>query len=408
MLLFITSLGHILVVEACFDPSDKYSVEVVLSKPGVVFNKSVLEELRGIVSLSDRRGDHGIYVYRSHVNPENLVVILSFQPLSLREGSDKYPTIRIEGNTILVKVSVRTYKIAVKNYNETVSVEEFKKAAKKQGWDVKGVSICPCGSDISLLLSKNYEGYSLEARATLSNNSRSTSLLLTIRLKDKINDTMVLLELENIIRETLGYNTSIDISKTTSTEQLVEPASPSINEESLKKALKTELEWLSSIGAIKGLSNHDIDEIIGSIREGMAGWNERLVYYNGVWEAYSELVDTIPGATLVKSGYGCSWSYPLELLPDKPPLPRLSDNPPGIPSTDQTIMPDTDTTSIPEPPTTTTTINHQIGTNTTSSSKATSTVQALANRIPYLVIGLISLSLIALLVISVYRRNHKL
>ncbi len=403
LLLFLIFQGHVL-VEACFDPSDKYSVEVVLSKPGIVFNKSVLEELRGVAGIPDERRGNNVYIYRSHVDPKDFLVIISFQPLSLREGSDKYPTIRIEGKTILVEENVRTYRIIAKNINKTISVEEFKRIAGKQSWNVESVSLCPCGSSASLLLSKNYGGYVVEASATLSNTSQSASIFLTMRLEGKINDTMILSELETIVKETLGHNVSMDVSKTTSIEQFVEPA-PGVNEELLKKALKTELEWLLGIGALKGLNSSDIDEIIGSIREGMAGWNERLVYYNGVWKPYSELVEIIPGAMLVKSSYGCSWSYPLDLLPDNPP--QLGSGQVITPSTDTVINETTSgTTNMSKPPSITTTVDQQLEVSGTSNNEITSTIQVSTNKLPYLTIGLIILGLTALIIVLIYRKNH--
>ena len=401
-MLFLIPLNHIL-VEACFDPSDKYSVEVVLSKPGIEFNKSVLEGLRGLVDLSDERGGYRVYIYRSHVDPENLVVIISFQPLSLSEDSDRYPTIRIEGRTILVEENTRSYRIIAESVNKTISVKEFEEIAGKRGWSVERVSPCTCGSSTSLLLSKDYGGRLVEASTTLSNASRSANIFLTIRIEGKVNDTIILSELEAIIKETLGYNVSIEVSKTTSIEQLVEPA-PGVNEKLLKNALKTELEWLLDIGAVKGLSGNDIDEIMGSIREGMAGWNERLVYYNGVWRPYSELVETIPGAMLVKSSYGCSWSYPLELLPSNPP--QLGSDQIETSST-STIIDGTasETINVSKPSGTTTTLNHQLEASGIANNGATSIVPVSASKLPYLIIGLIMLGLIMLVMVLMYRKK---
>ena len=60
------------------------------------------------------------------------------------------------------------------------------------------------------------------------------------------------------------------------------------SESEIKEALRVELEWLSSLGVITGLSEDDISEISARAELGNSGWNERLVWWEGRWVPYSE------------------------------------------------------------------------------------------------------------------------
>jgi len=83
-----------------------------------------------------------------------------------------------------------------------------------------------------------------------------------------------------------------------------------VSEKDLKEALKVELEWLLKNGIIKGLSEKDIGSIISAIKLGYAGWNRRLVWFDGEWKPYSE----VPGALVLRGTY----SLPSELMISKP------------------------------------------------------------------------------------------
>ena len=59
-------------VYACFDPMDLFSGEVVLNKPGITYNLTVLDGIENVTKISD-----DLYVYRSHVG--NFAVIIYLQ-----------------------------------------------------------------------------------------------------------------------------------------------------------------------------------------------------------------------------------------------------------------------------------------------------------------------------------------
>ncbi len=84
-------------IEACFDPTDAFSGEVLLNKPGVSYNWSILGNIPYVAKVSNIT-----YVYRSHVG--NAIVILYLDetldgiPILGPNNSniEYYPGVRIE------------------------------------------------------------------------------------------------------------------------------------------------------------------------------------------------------------------------------------------------------------------------------------------------------------------------
>ncbi|MEM1690914.1 MAG: hypothetical protein QXG48_04540 [Thermofilaceae archaeon] len=73
-----------------------------------------------------------------------------------------------------------------------------------------------------------------------------------------------------------------------------------VSEDDVKAALKVELEWLVENRVVSGLEPADTALIAAAAKLGYAGWNQRLVWYEGGWTPYSQ----VPGATLVKCVIG--------------------------------------------------------------------------------------------------------
>ncbi|MEM1690919.1 MAG: hypothetical protein QXG48_03980 [Thermofilaceae archaeon] len=69
-----------------------------------------------------------------------------------------------------------------------------------------------------------------------------------------------------------------------------------VSEDDVKAALKAELEWLVENRVVSGLEPADTALIAAAAKLGYAGWNQRLVWYEGGWIPYSQ----VPGATLVR------------------------------------------------------------------------------------------------------------
>jgi hypothetical protein len=81
-----------------------------------------------------------------------------------------------------------------------------------------------------------------------------------------------------------------------------------VNESEVIAALKAELEWLVRSGVVSGLEPSDIDRIASAAKLGYAGWNQRIVWYNGDWVPYS----SVPGAALVRCYGGVQPAFQAE------------------------------------------------------------------------------------------------
>ncbi len=58
-------------LHACFDPMDTFSGEVLLNKPGITYDLSILDGVEDVVKLDDNT-----YMYRSHVGEAVVIVYL--------------------------------------------------------------------------------------------------------------------------------------------------------------------------------------------------------------------------------------------------------------------------------------------------------------------------------------------
>ena len=88
-----------------------------------------------------------------------------------------------------------------------------------------------------------------------------------------------------------GFAPSFTRTVETSTEPAFE-----IDEAQVRSALKAELEWLIGEGVVKGLEAGDAASIAALAALGNAGFNSRLVWYNGSWTPYNQ----VPGASMLR------------------------------------------------------------------------------------------------------------
>ncbi len=373
ILVFATSITSI----ACFDPSDNYSLEVVLSKPGIKYDLSILDKIQGVVRI----GKDYLYIWRSHISPSDIIVVVSLQPLSLKTNAEKYISIRIEGKTIVVNKTINMYYLKTEAARE-ISIEEIKNVLKEYNWSMNAYS---SDNIIKALLLKNTNNTTITVSMIVSYINGKTLFSLTFRLEQSVDNDIVLKNLEEALKK-ITNNMEVDFTKKTITEQEIRP-SPNITEELLKEALEYELKWLISLRVIDGLTSNDIKNILSSIKEGMAGWNSRLVYFNNKWYPYYEVVKEIPGGALVKTSSGCGWNYPLELLPLTPPqaginnstvvspIETTSTTVTQTPYTTQTIPNTTSVSTLYTPTTTHETVTEAVGEGSIGDKNTSSSIQ---------------------------------
>ena len=98
-------------------------------------------------------------------------------------------------------------------------------------------------------------------------------------------------------------------------------ASGNVDVFNFSEALRIELSWLRDNKVISGLDDEDINEIAGEAREGTAGYNSRIVYFEGSWLPYR-----MTNQPLIKSISDCG-GFPLALLPESKTIQMISSPP---------------------------------------------------------------------------------
>ncbi len=235
-ILMVFAIAYSYCVDACFDPSNLYSIEVILNKPGIEYNLSILRNINNVIEVREN-----VYVYRGIVYRELAVIIY------LQGFEDSKPVL---------------------------------------------------------------------------DESKATKFYPVIRIEvvDK-----------NLINE-LEKRYSNDLAKIR--EELTSM---------LRYELREELKWLRTIGVIKGITDDDIEKIVQKTYAGYAGWNRRLMYYNGDWYTFEYLVINGYIQSYLLRFAGCSIQIPTNTLPREPPTTTITTSSMGEYTTYSSIP----STSIP-------------------------------------------------------------
>jgi len=298
-------------VNACFDPTDEASIEVVINKPGATYDLSRLEDLRNVVVVEEGK----LYIYRSHIH-KDVVVVLSLQKMSYSNNAPHYLAVRVESPLAQINMTVINCGIDIVLESRSVNLRYVEKVAKELGWYVS----------IEDLVNNSIRGYLEKAIGNVTAKiyvfEVAEGIQLSVRTDGKSGE--VVAEIDELLYR--AFNLSKGVISSTGLGCFVIPAKtsllkPAVGDEVLKEALTYELRWLSKISVIKGLTEDDILSLASKAVPGLAGWNERLVYWRGSWYPYAELVSKglIEGGYLIKGAGGCSWDYPLEKISEDPP-----------------------------------------------------------------------------------------
>ncbi len=306
-------------VFGCFDPFDWYSVEVVLNKPGIVYNLSILERIPNInvLNTSGDMTSSRVYIYRSHFNNSFVVVVAETRLY----GDKEYLSIRVEPvpeASPAKKVYYARYEATIRNSSLDNVVDSMKEFFNSYGWIIKDFILKKSDYEyitrryLYITAYKNFSKYNVDLSIYMYNITRTitkVSLYFTSNgvSKEIVNET------STFVSQITGVD--VELKYDLGEVMYVEP--PSGYRYVIKSVLKYELIWLRDIGVVKGLSDSDIDSIVSIIEPGNAGWNSRLVYdMTGKWIVYHDA--KLPVITITTGG-GCSISYSEEDIPKQPP-----------------------------------------------------------------------------------------
>lgn len=276
---FITLVTVLLAVltpaSACMDPRSLYAVEVVLNKPGVKYNLTMLEQAAGdsVVKV-----DNSTYVFK---------YTMYYYSLWSWELTSK------------IDFLVELYEAKFCNGAPYVP-----------GFNDQGEAEYYLGIRVELITPPN--------TTVLSplNPVTTQTIVTTIEVHPPLTTTMTVYSppsptlavttssLSNTFVTTTPYNTQI-------TESM------RVSPWDYKMALRGILSFLTNeTGVVVGLSLEDIDRIVQVAEPGKAGWNSRLIYSSlfGYWVPYDELINSgVIKGTLFR-GNTCGFSISSDLI----------------------------------------------------------------------------------------------
>ncbi len=283
--LMLCALMTLIEVEACFDPMDRYSVEVVLNKPGIYVD---LEKLRSLENVVQKGSD--LFVDTSFVS-EGIVVILSFEPV--KPGGEKYFALRIQPIAKSVKILLARVLGKTKISIDSETLRMWRERLVSIGWNA---SVEDGKNFATLKAVKSFDNAS--CMLSITNISNLVSISLVCRSTTLGRD-----ELSNLVLDVANNLSSVlPISFDRRVALMVpEVVWIPISKVSVVDVLRQELTKLVENNVVKGLTKQDIETLMKVARVGYAGWNERIVYFNGSWHPFSKVAEAL-GSYLVKEG----------------------------------------------------------------------------------------------------------
>jgi hypothetical protein len=256
---------------ACFDPTDPFAYEVVLSKPGVSYDLGKLKLADNVLI------EEGVIVYRSHFDSRVAVILKSVNEVD----------VGLMGLSVRIQIPTQEVAGEIVQYGHTTIDQS--------------TSIDLMDIDENLVRSLGYEYTRLDKEATVLMFSKEDVTLtiaqgddVDIRARfvgrDSINDSIVE-ELKGLV-VSLGTKPEAmdDVMARLVTEEIditIEPVAVNEDEFDFAAAMKTELDWLKLISIVRGIDDSDATMIVSLAKSGLAGWNSRIVY-DERWVSYSE------------------------------------------------------------------------------------------------------------------------
>ena len=281
---------------ACVSAEDPYSVEVLLNKPGLSYDLSMLKSAENVVDVNPELiGVSGeVVVYKSHYH-EDLAAIMYESSIETAE------------ETISVRLTPKVHEVTEYRYKTKAQIsktefephQNFSHLTNPEDLEIPGWSIKQSGG--GCVADECFYSYSAEYKE--NDNWIEISFFPPERTRGGIEiDIETNKELsEKLKNEILNVISSMfylgkpDFQKITDALHEMEKEEMKVPEpvfnfmdEEAKEALKTELEWLSNTGIVKGLTDEDIREIKNTTKVGYAGYNSRIFYEDGKWIPYSE------------------------------------------------------------------------------------------------------------------------
>lgn len=291
-------------VLACFSQADLCAVEVVLSKPGVSYDLS---------KLNVEQVEPGVYAYRSPAD-SRLLVLISEQRLRPESG-EKFLAVRVQVPLRRVLVHKLGWQASCSEKLVYGPVElELNSGIGEASLDLGVLNL----TEAAILMFKPV----LEASGASKLSAGGVLELHGEKDSYRINTPCIAAFDKECVRIAViipGYDVPMEVEAGTYTvkavvswassssvkgefrvhvlscppkpqEDIEETVAPAYNvsHDELAAVLRAELEWLTRAGVVSGLSSEDVEAITGAAHVGYAGWNSRLIWWDGGWRPYYE------------------------------------------------------------------------------------------------------------------------
>ena len=316
---------------ACVSPEDPYSVEVLLNKPGLSYDLSMLKSAENVVDVNPELiGVSGeVVVYKSHYH-EDLAAILYESSIETAEETNEHPVsyphaepitvistkkqTKITGEEEIIKEdqsqeqekegkeeSVQKH-LSVRLTPKVHEVTEYRYKTKAQisktefephqnfshlttpeelqipGWTIKQSGVSCVADECFYSYSAEYKENDNWIEISFFPPERTRGGIgIDIETNKELNEELKN-EILNVI-SSMFYLGKPDFQKITDALHGMEKEEMKVPEpvfnftdEEAKEALKTELEWLSNTGIVTGLTDENIREIKNTTK----GWLCRL------------------------------------------------------------------------------------------------------------------------------------
>ncbi len=292
-------------VQATQIPESEFATEVLLNKPGIIYDLSPLEEYaeHGLVEIRDIDGLEKYYIYKSHYNSEVAVIIKEINNKMYYPPGPNYTEKDLSGLSIILSIPTKwdettiEYEVAQLKFdfelNLTHELITFMESQNYKNEDSGNIEINGkyanlefLNEETTIILSsgeggKTAEGLTSAGESIIWTRGRKTSFEQSVN--QDIKDMLKYLNLDQnkwdeADRKTENHPVMIEV--------------PTINldlkEFDWKVAMQTELEWLISEKIITNLSGSNIQEIIRNTKAGHVGYNNRVIFENSTWKPFSE------------------------------------------------------------------------------------------------------------------------
>ncbi|MBD3184828.1 hypothetical protein GF312_21275 [Candidatus Poribacteria bacterium] len=276
---------------ACFNPTDIFATEVVLNKPGINYDLTLIKAADNVTSKD------GTYSYRSHYDSRVAVILEEInegEPVNLKGLSVRVqiPTRETRRVNIVASVEFELEGLIVDNLDKdlltslgySIDVDDMEIFRPEEPGDIED-PISPINN--AVFLEKDNILISM-MDIVVSDRNKVIARFEVIDQREigeqQVNEFGHILKSFGVDESVIGQmSESIEKYENQDLAEAVDLDKESFD---FKSALRTELDWLNINEIIKGIEREDITAIADIAEAGYAGWNSRIVYDSGKWIPY--------------------------------------------------------------------------------------------------------------------------